>query len=53
MEYIKRIAFDGKGVVVKSEPENTRNDVFIIRNHSDRKVHKVILNENKLASIYK
>jgi hypothetical protein len=52
MDYIKRLAFKDKLVDVKIESKISRNDVFIIRNHSERKPHKVVLNENKLESLY-
>jgi hypothetical protein len=52
MDYIRKVAFDefkpyGAGST------NCRNDVFLIKTFADRDSRRVILNENKLQSIYK
>ena len=52
MDYIRQIAFEDKLVEYKIEPQISRNDVFVIRNHSEMVPRKVILNENKLDSLY-
>jgi hypothetical protein len=52
MDYLRKIAFDG---VKDNEPisNSCRNDVFVIKTFCDKDARKIILNENKLESIYK
>jgi hypothetical protein len=52
MDYLKKIAFD-KEAVNEQSSGNCRNDVFIPKGYSVKDNRRVILNENKLQSIYK
>jgi hypothetical protein len=42
-----------KRMVTLNYPGVGRNDIFIIKSFSEKNEKKVILNENKLQSIYK
>ncbi len=52
MDYLKKIAFDDSRQSTQSSA-NCRNDIFMIKTFSDKEPRKVILNKNKLQSIYK